>query len=59
MLPLQKAIYTRSRLKNIFNKNKSDENWLKYKKQRNILYVSLRKNAIKKHFNKITKNGIM
>ena len=54
----QKAIYERSRLKNIFNKNGSNENWLKYKKQRNKC-VSLRKKAIKKHFNEITKNGIV
>ena len=37
---LRKAWYKRSRLRNIYNKNKSDENWQKFKKQRNI-YTSL------------------
>ena len=37
MKVLRKAIMTRSRLKNIYNKKKSDSNWDKYKKQRIFL----------------------
>ena len=55
---LRKAIYTRSRLKNRFNKNPTKENEASYKKQRNKC-VSLRKKAIKIHFKKATKYGIM
>ncbi len=43
---LRKVIYTRSRLKNRFNKNPTKENEASYKKQRNKC-VSLRKKAIK------------
>ena len=55
---LRKAIYNRSRLKNNLNKNQTNENRIKYKKQRNKC-VSLRKKAIKSHFESITRNGIM
>ena len=34
---LRKAIMLRSKLKNIFNKNKTHFNWQKYKHQRNLL----------------------
>ena len=40
---LQKAIMTRSRLKNIYNKKRSYDNWDKYKKQRNFCVKLLRK----------------
>ena len=43
---LRRAIYTRSRLKNKFNKNPWEENKILYKKQRNKC-VNLRKKAIK------------
>ena len=49
---LRKAIYTRSRLKNKWNKNPTFENRAKYKKQRNKC-VSLRKKAIKTHFRQV------
>ena len=39
---LRKAIMLRSRLKNNFNKKKSDENWDNYKKQRNFCVKFLR-----------------
>ena len=55
---LQKAIYTRSRLKKRLNKNPTAENRTNFKKQRNKC-VSLRKKAIKSHFTEATKNGIM
>ena len=55
---LRKAIYTRSRLQNNYNKYPSNENKIKYKKQRNIC-VNLRKKAIKQHLNKITEGGVM
>ena len=55
---LRKAIYTRSRLKNKWNKNPTFENRAKYKKQRNKC-VSLRKKAIKTHFHNITQNGVV
>ena len=45
---LGKAIMTRSRLKNKFNKNSSTKNWNSYKKQRNFclkLLRQLRKNT--------------
>ena len=55
---LRKSIYTRSRLKNNFNKNSTNENKVRYKKQRNFC-VNLRKKAIKEHFKKITDSGIV
>lgn len=55
---LRKAIYTRSRLKNNFNKNRTDENTAKYKKQRNKC-VSMRRQAIKEHFNSVMEGGII
>ncbi|XP_057308019.1 uncharacterized protein LOC130645912 [Hydractinia symbiolongicarpus] len=55
---LRKAIYTRSRLKNNFNKNRTDENRAKYKKQRNKC-VSMRRQAIKEHFNSVMEGSII
>ena len=46
---LRKAIMLRSKLKNIFNKNKTHFNWQKYKHQRNFCLNLLRK----------TKNNIL
>ena len=43
MKALRKAIRTRSRLKNIYNKKRSYDNWNKYKKQRNFCVKLLRK----------------
>ena len=40
---LRKTIMTRSRLKNRFNKTRSDENWSLYKAQRNFCTKLLRK----------------
>ena len=45
---LRKAIMLRSRLKNNFNKQRSDENWDNYKKQRNFC-VKLRRQAKEKY----------
>ena len=55
---LRKEIYTRSRFKNKYNKNPTDENKARFKKQRNKC-VNLRKKAIKKHFKKVTESGII
>ena len=44
---LRKAIKLRSRLKNIFNKQRSDENWDNYKKQRNFCVKLLRQTKVK------------
>ena len=55
---LRKAIYTRSRLKNRYNKNPTDDNKIQYKKQRNEC-VNLRKKAIKTYFKDITDSGIV
>ena len=55
---LQKAIYTRSRLKKRLNKNPTAENRSNFKKQRNKC-VSIRRKAMKNHFKKATKNGTM
>ena len=54
----KKAIYTRSRLKNKYNKNPTEEHKLKYKKQRNKC-VNLGKKAVKIYFRNITQFGIM
>ena len=40
---LRKVIMRRSRLKNIYNKTRSPENWGNYKKQRNFCVDLLRK----------------
>ena len=55
---LTKAIYTRSRLKNRYNKNPTDDNKIQYKKQRNKC-VNLRKKAIKTYFKDIKDSGIV
>ena len=55
---MRKAIYTRSRLRNKFCKNPSEENERKYKRQRN-LFLSLRHKAIKQYFSNITSKGIV
>ena len=49
---LQKAIITRSRLKNIYNKKRSYNNWHKYKKQRNFCVKLLYKTK-QDYFNNI------
>ena len=49
---LRKAIMTRSRLKNKFNKNSSAKNWNSYKKQRNF-YLKLLRQIKEKYFNNI------
>ena len=54
---LNRAIYTRSRLKKKFNKNPTNENKTKFKKQRNKC-VSIPRKAIKNHFKKATENGL-
>ena len=46
---LRKAWYKRSKLRNIYNKNKNDENWGNFKKQRNIC-TSLTRKAKKRFF---------
>ena len=55
---LRKAIYHRSKLKNYYNKNRTEESKLNYKKQRNKC-VKLRKKAIKLYFKKITNPGFV
>jgi len=53
---LRQEMYKRSRLKNIFLKNKTSDNWENYKKQRNRT-TSLRKKAIKSYFVKKCSNS--
>ena len=55
---MRKAIYTRSRLRNKFCKNPSEENERKYKRQRDLC-VSLRRKAVKQYFSSITSKGIV
>ena len=55
---MRKAVYARSRLRNKFYKNPSEENERKYKRQRN-LYVSFRRKAVKQYFSNITGKGIV
>ena len=40
---LTKAIMHRSKLKNIYNKERTDVNWANYKKQRNFCVTRLRR----------------
>ena len=49
---LRKAILTRSKLKNKFNKNSSAKNWNSYKKQTNFCLKFLRQTK-KKYLNNI------
>ena len=49
---LRKAIITRPRLKNKFDKNSSAKNWDSYKKQRNFFLKLLHQNK-EKYFNNI------
>ena len=50
---LRKAWYNRSRLKNKYNRNQTDQNWFNFKKQRNLC-TSLKRKAKKAFF--ITKS---
>ena len=49
---LRKAIMMRSRMKNLYLKNKTDLNWSNYKKQRNFCANLLRKTK-KEYFSKL------
>ena len=53
----QKAIYTRTRLKNKYWRDPSSENKLAYKKQRNLC-VSIRRKSITNYLNKFTNKGL-
>ena len=53
---LSKAIMKRSMFKTKYQKNPTSENRLKYTKQRNIC-VSIRRNAIRNYFERVTING--
>ena len=48
---LRKAWYNRSRLRNKFNKNKTDGNWENFKKQRNRC-TTLKRRALNRYFKK-------
>ena len=50
--PLHKAILMRSRMKNLYLKNKTDLNWSNYKTQRNFCTNLLRKTK-KEYFSKL------
>ena len=53
----QKAIYTRTRLKNKYWRDPSTENELAFKKQRNLC-VSIRRKSITNYLNKFTDKGL-
>ena len=53
---LRKAIMKRSRLKNIYNKTKSADDYINYKRQRNYV-VNLNKQSKRKFFKKIDQNN--
>ena len=53
----QKAIYTRTRLKNKYWRDPSRENELAYKKQMNLC-VSIRRKSITNYLNKFTDKGL-
>lgn len=53
---LKKAIMTRSRARNKFNKHKCVANWEAYKKQRNLC-TKIKRKSIKNHLYDITKDG--
>ena len=55
---LKKATYIRSRLRNRYFKNPSNENETSYKNQQNKC-VSLRRKSFTQRFSKITSRGIM
>ena len=50
--PLRKAIMTRSRLKNIFNKCRNESNWMNYKQVRNKC-VNILRESKKNYFKKL------
>ena len=54
---LRKAIMVRSKLKNKYNKNRTEENWDSYKKQRNFC-VSLLRKTKKDYFNNLNIKNI-
>ena len=54
---LKKEIYTRTKLKNKYNRNPNEEHKAIYKKQRNKC-VSLRRKTIKVYFNIVTKTDV-
>ena len=54
---LRKAIMHRSKLKNIYNKNRTDVNWANYKKQRNFCVKLLRRTK-KEYFQNLNVKGL-
>ena len=52
---LGKAIMKRSKLRNAFNKNKNDENWTLFAKQRNLCN-KIKRNAKRLYFHKLSTN---
>ena len=54
---LRKSVMVRSKLKNKYNKNRTEENWGSYKKQRNFCVNLLRKTK-KDYFNDLNINNI-
>ena len=53
---MSKANMHRSKRKNIFNRTKSEEAWIAFKKQRNKC-VSIKRKKIRQHFARATNNG--
>ena len=55
---LSKAIMTRTKLRNIFLQNKSEENKIRYTKQRNVC-VSLLRKTKKQYYQNLNKKNVV
>ena len=55
---LSKEIIVRSKLRNKFNRHKTKTNWKNYTKQSNKC-TYLRREAVRLHFSKLCKNGVI
>ena len=54
---LRKQIMVRSKLRNIFNKNRNYENWCKYKRQRNLC-LNLSRKTKKSFYKNLDENQV-
>ena len=55
---LSKEVMVRSKFRNKFNRHKAKTNWKDYTKQRNKC-THLRREAVRLHFSKLCKNGVI
>ena len=57
-MELRKAIMYRSKLKNKYNRNRTDDNWNKYKQQRNKCVAILSRTKLQHYYKHLDTHGL-